>query len=398
MAERIVICRSNPVDPDPRVEKTAHTLVQAGYAVSIVAWNRAGQPIAHANLPDIEVERLGIHGKYGSGMQNLGPLLRWQWLLLGWLWQHRGAYRAIHACDFDTILPAMLMKLLAGKIVVYDIFDFYTDHVRLRSGWMRSALRWLDHHMIRAADAVILVDDARTAQLAGTHPRRLEIIYNTPQDEPELPINLRDESKTGLRIAYIGLLQLDRGLQYLIELLPRHPDWHFDLAGFGGDEAAILQDALTLPNLTWHKRVPYRKALEISAQSDVLLATYDPSIPNNRLASPNKVFEAMMLSKPVIVAEGTGIDALVVEHQTGIAVPYGNIKKLETALEQLVQNPTLCQILGANGRRLYKQRYDWDEMRARLTILYHKRTEYTTTLKVENAKNSDCRQHRLVPL
>ena len=371
MAERIVICRSNPVDPDPRVEKTARALVQAGYEVTIVAWNRSGKTFEQPELPNVVLNRLRIPGKYGTGTQNLVPLLRWQWSLLRWLWQHRGAYRAIHACDFDTVLPAILMKLLAGKIVVYDIFDFYAEHVRLESRWTRSAVRWLDHQMIRAADAVILVDDARSAQLAGTRPRRLEIIYNTPQDEPELPIDLQDQSKTNLRIAYIGLLQLDRGLQYLIELLPRHPDWHFHLAGFGGDEAAILKEALTLPNLTWHKRVPYHKALEISAQSDVLLATYDPSIPNNRLASPNKVFEAMMLSKPVIVAEGTGIDVLVLEHQTGIAVPYGNTKKLETALERLVKNPTLCRILGANGRRLYEKRYDWREMQSRLSRLYN---------------------------
>ena len=370
MAERVVICRSNPVAPDPRVEKTARALVQSGYAVSIVAWNRTGQLLESPDLAEVELHRLQIPAQYGTGMQNLKPLLRWQWLLLRWLWQHRGEYRAIHACDFDTVLPAVVIKLLAGKIVVYDIFDFYADHVRLGSGWLRGFLRWLDRRIIRAADAVILVDDVRTAQLAGIRPRRLEIIYNTPEDRSALLPDLSGDHKEGLRIAYIGLLQLDRGLLNLIELLSGHPDWHFDLAGFGGDEAAILQNALALSNLTWHRLVPYSMALEISARADVLLATYDPAVPNNRLASPNKLFEAMMLSKPVIVAEGTGMDTLVQSHRMGITVPYGDGPKLEAALERLAQDPVLRQTLGANGRRLYEQRYDWREMQARLTRLY----------------------------
>ena len=370
MIERIVICRSNPVAPDPRVEKTARALTKAGFAVTILAWDRTGEPFEQPDLPGIAFERLQITGQYGSGMQNLKPLLRWQQALLRWLWKHRRDYTAIHACDFDTVLPAMLMKWFASKVVVYDIFDFYTDHVRLRSRWIRGALRWVDHQIIRTADAIILVDEIRRSQLEGTHPKRLEIIYNTPEDQVStLPVEDHG-SEISLRIAYIGMIQEDRGIQHLISLLPRHPGWHVDLAGFGGDEDIILQEVHSHANLTWHNRIPYQTAIELSARSDVLLATYDPAVPNNRLASPNKVFEAMMLSKPVIVAEGTGIDILVRTNKTGIVVPFGNLAKLEEGLVQLSQDRLLREALGSNGRRLYEMRYSWKQMQARLSTLY----------------------------
>lgn len=370
MIERIVICRSNSVAPDPRVEKTARALTKAGFAVTILAWDRTGQPFEQPDLPGIAFERLQIPGQYGSGMQNLKPLLRWQQALLRWLWKHRRDYTAIHACDFDTVLPAMLMKWFTSKVVIYDIFDFYTDHVRLRSRWIRGALRWVDHQIIRTADAIILVDEIRRSQLEGTHPKRLEIIYNTPEDQVStLPVEDYG-SEISLRIAYIGMIQEDRGIQHLISLLPRHPEWHVDLAGFGGDEDIILQEVHSHANLTWHNRIPYQTAIELSARSDVLLATYDPAVPNNRLASPNKVFEAMMLSKPVIVAEGTGIDILVRTNKTGIVVPFGNLAKLEEGLVQLSQDRLLREALGSNGRRLYEMRYSWKQMQARLSTLY----------------------------
>lgn len=370
MVDRIVICRSNPVAPDPRVEKTARALHQTGFLVTILAWDRTGQAFEKTDLPGIEFKRLQIPGQYGSGMQNLKPLLRWQQALFRWLWQNRRDYAAIHACDFDTVIPAILMKWIAGKIVVYDIFDFYTDHVRLRFQWIRSALRWLDHKIIQTADAVILVDDSRRSQLEGTYPKRLEIIYNTPEDQIPTLLEEPGDSETLLRIAYIGLIQLDRGIQYLISLLSQHPEWQVELAGFGGDEEIILNKENFPANLTWHSRVPYQTAIALSARSDVLLATYDPAIPNNRLASPNKVFEAMMLSKPVVVAEGTGVDNLVRKNKTGIVVPYGDLTKLEEGLAQLAQDRILRKTLGSNGRRLYESSYTWKQMQARLSTLY----------------------------
>ena len=40
---RIVFCRSNPIAPDPRVEKEARALRQAGHEVVVVGWDRTGE-------------------------------------------------------------------------------------------------------------------------------------------------------------------------------------------------------------------------------------------------------------------------------------------------------------------------------------------------------------------
>lgn len=49
----------------------------------------------------------------------------------------------------------------------------------------------------------------------------------------------------------------------------------------------------------------YPEVLSASSACDLLFAIYDPFIPNNRFASPNKIFEAMALGKPVLVSKGT---------------------------------------------------------------------------------------------
>src|SRR5690606_32544474 len=138
----------------------------------------------------------------------LPALLRWQSQLVYWLLLHRRYYSMIHACDFDTLLPALLVKLLLGKRVVYDIFDWYGDTVRGLPGFLRRCLARVDRWLLGWADAVILADDSRLSQLGKARPRRLEIVYNSPDWNPKDVIRGLPSSR-GLRLAYIGLLQAD---------------------------------------------------------------------------------------------------------------------------------------------------------------------------------------------
>jgi len=367
---RVCVLRSNPVAPDSRVEKTAHALSRAGYQVMIYAWDRSGSAALEETVHGVHVYRYRLPAPFGSGLRNLPKLFRWQFGLLRWLIKHRAEYDVIHACDFDTILPALWMKRHHRKKVIYDIFDFYADHLRLTPGWIKNNIRRVDLWAIGEADALILVDDARVKQVAGSKPRSTTIIYNSPEDvRDQLASNVHTPAG-GLRLAYVGLLQIERGLLEMLSVLRNHRDWRLDLAGFGGDEDAVRTAATNMPNVHWHGRVNYHQALQLSAAADVLFATYDPVIPNHKYSSPNKVFEAMMLGKPIIVAAGTNMDRMIAEADCGCIVPYGDIPALEKTLHLLVNEPELLQKYGKNARIAYDTRYNWAIMSQRLIQLY----------------------------
>ena len=371
LAQRVLICRSNPVAPDPRVEKEARALVNAGYPVAVIGWDRSASLPVEEESDGFTIHRIPLRAEYGSGLMNLPNLLRWQAALFFWLYRHRAEYDLIHACDFDTILPALWARRYWGKKVVYDIFDFYADHLRRTPQRVKDTIRRLDMQAIDAADAVILCDDARRQQISGAHPRQLVVIYNTPEDRDAGDAELPAAAPAGeMTLAYIGLIQVERGLSEMLAVLNHHPEWRLDLAGFGGDEDQILAQARLMPNVTWHGRVPYEVAIQLSRAADVLFALYDPAIPNHRYASPNKVFEALMLGKPLVVAAGTNMDELVSNAGCGLIVPYGDIPALEAALLRLAADPALRHALGARARRAYDTGYSWAVMERRLLELY----------------------------
>jgi glycosyltransferase involved in cell wall biosynthesis len=393
MKLRVVFLRSNPIAPDPRVEKEARSLRRAGFSITALGWDRSGKLPEYEQVDGIQIIRRPIKAGYARGILNFFPLLLWQLDLVIWLVRQRNTYDILHACDFDTILPALLAKKLFHKRVVYDIFDFYADHLRNTPGWIKRLIRGVDLRAIEAADAVILVDDARREQIAGARPRSVTVVYNSPEEldvvetgKEELNRKTQSSQRRSLAgsnspitaqstpaslcLAYIGLLQVERGLLDMVAVLRRHPEWRLEMAGFGGDETQILQAAEGQDNISFHGRVPYATAIGLSRAADVLFALYDPAIPNHRYSSPNKIFEAMLLGKPVLVARGTNMDRIIEQTQAGLVVDYGDQAAIEASLEMLAGDVGLRERLGHNARMAYEQEYSWRVMEQRLEALY----------------------------
>jgi glycosyltransferase involved in cell wall biosynthesis len=365
----VLICRATPLSPEPRVDKIAATLKAGGYSVKVVGWNMHGDLPCHEEIQGIYYERLPVIAWFGHGIRNITHILRWQMALLSFIFRHRKEVNLVHACDFDTLLPALMAKWLWGKKIIYDIFDFYADMLQATPDMFIKTIRWLDLKIIGWVDGVVLADASRIQQIEGSQPKRMEIIYNCPEDRSDM-LNRRAETPAVLRITYVGALRHERGLQILLNVLQDHPDWHLELAGFGSDGDYYQNAVKGMPNVRWYGRVSYLEGLQLNADADVLLVTYDPAIPNNRYASANKLFEAMMLGKPVIVARGTNMDRLVEEHHCGWVVDFGDSSMLEKVMAEIQFNPSRRIEYGENARQAYESQYNWSTMAKRLLSFY----------------------------
>ncbi len=216
---QIVICRSNPVAPDPRVEKEARALTEAGYKVQVIGWDRSAAFPVEEKRDGYLIHRIPIQASYGSGLGNLSRLIAWQVKEFAWLFRHRADFDILHACDFDTVLPCLFLKLVFGKKLIYDIFDFYPDHLRGIPPWLKKVLRSLDYWIINRADGVILVDDCRREQIQGTMPKRLTVIYNSPENSLAPNTEFIPSAPGKLRLAYVGIFQLERGLLEVLTVM-----------------------------------------------------------------------------------------------------------------------------------------------------------------------------------
>lgn len=368
--KRVLFLRSNPIAPDPRVEKEATSLTKNGFLVMMVGWDRENKYPVHEQKIFGEVYRLKIKAGFAKGIKNIGHLFKWQIGLLLFLVKMRSNYDYIHACDFDTIFPALICKILFGKRVVYDIFDFYSDMLRKAPIFLRRAIKKVDLHLIGIADVVIIADEIRIEQIKGARPKKLVVIYNSPTVDQLGETESIDEHDK-FTIAYVGLIQRERGIFEMIEVVKNHPEWKLILGGYGAEEGEVIEKIKSFDNIEFLGRIPYEQALQIYKSCDVMFATYDPSIPNHRYSSANKLFEAMMLGKPIIVAKNTGMDRIVEKYHLGFVVEYGNKKELEEAVTTVSKwDKSIKDEFSMNTRRVYEDHFSWEIMENRLINLY----------------------------
>ena len=375
MSKHIVLLRSNPVAPDPPVEKVADTLLGQGYTVTIVGWERntAQDTESALSLPSgqARIVRFGIPAIFGGGLKkNLKPLILFQRRLLQWLKRHNSTYDILHAFDFDTGFVANRIAKRYKKPLVYHILDFYIDSHGLKGSGLGAFIKKMEFSVINRADCTVICTEKRKEQIAGSRPKRLKVIHNTPnrgQVSASMPA-LADFGEA-CKIVYVGILAGSRFIRETMELVKQDPRFSFHIGGFGKMEDEIRLESQNCPRIVFHGTLPYSQALALEQACDVMIAIYDPAVPNHQYAAPNKFYESLMLGKPVIMAHNTGFDDIISDNGIGCLIDYAP-DGLQRGLEELLSLKSRWAQMGDVGRSLYTQHYSWVLMQQRLTDIY----------------------------
>lgn len=375
--KRVVLIRSNPVSPDPPVEKVADALVANGYDVKVIGWDRSinivekseNISLEHGN---VKITRFGIPAMFGGGIKkNLIPLVKFQKRLSDWLESHKDEYDIIHAFDFDTGFMAHKIAKKNNKILVYHILDFYIDSHNISNGYLQSKIKNAEFDIINNANATIICTEKRREQIRGSNPKRLEIIHNTPKSVSQINDyfnHLNDSSRC--KIVYVGILAGSRFLKEIVRFVEQDNRFEFHVGGFGNMENEIIEASKKCERILYYGKLPYEKTLALEQACDIMTAIYDPAVPNHRYAAPNKFYESLMLGKPIIMARDTGFDEIILNNNIGCVIEF-NEEGLSYGLNKLVSQQQEWKEMSERMKKLYLEQYSWAEMELRLIKLYN---------------------------
>ena len=90
---------------------------------------------------------------------------------------------------------------------------------------------------------------------------------------------------------------------------------------------------------------------------------------------PVSMMEALVMEIPVVTTPVSGIPELVRHGETGLLAPERDAKALATAIAQLIQEESLRQQLGKNGRLLVEAEYDISKNADRLAKFFRQTIE-----------------------
>ncbi|WP_407894639.1 glycosyltransferase family 4 protein [Lacticaseibacillus sp. N501-2] len=349
-----------------------------GIEPKVLAWDRASthsitQSFLNLKNGDVPIVRIGIKAGWGVGMKNNAKaFIRYVVLSSKWLIMNRKSYDCIHACDLHTILPALIPWVIFRKKLVYDVFDYFADTAH-GSATVRKLGRVFETWVINHADAVIICSEQRRQQISPANPQRLFVIENSPAQSQFSEIDHEnfpsDSHPRKTRMVYVGNLVEDRCISLMLDTVELIPNLELHIGGIGALSTMVAERARNSKNIFWYGKMSYQDVLRLEASCDLMIALYDPAIPNHRYAAPNKFYEALALGKPIIMFRNTGVDKIIADHDLGAVVEKSQ-SSLLNGINELIMNRDAWNAMGRRGRTLYKNAFSWEIMEERLTALY----------------------------
>lgn len=346
--------------------RIARALVRNGYEVKILTWDRTGSRPKIEYIEGFEVNNFRLK-PLSLGMWGLIPcyFLWWLYVISSLSREEADLY---HPVNLPELIPVILVKFAKKKKIIYDLVDFTADSFNW-PGFIRKFLVRLENFCLKFADGVIVVD-VRKQQLDMSNVKRLAEVTNCPVDLMDKFVTPR-KAQNEFIVYYGGWISETRGLKHICEAIRDIDDVKLVVAGFGRDEVKLRPVFDAQSNIEFIGLLSDVESLEWTSRADVIFAFYDPKIRINRLASPAKLYDAMMCGTPILVnSEALPVTETVKKEGCGLVVPYNDIQGIRSAIEKLKEDPELKIELGQNGRRAFEREYNWTEMESRLLRLY----------------------------
>lgn len=347
----IVFLRSLDCNPDPRVQKYCDYLYANNINYRIVCWDRS-----------CKLKNDHIHSyyqrksKYGTGLKNAFGILGFNWYIFCYLLRNKKSYKVIHACDFDTILPAIILKLFFGKKVIYDIFDWFVDSRHFNNRLIKTIILTFERFFLKHSDITIICEEERTEQL-NYIPHNLWVLPNIPTLFTSLNQNLPNKQNMSDKVilSYVGTMPADRGIDKLLECVKNNSSLELNIAGFGIMDKLVKEYSDCVSNIHYFGTVSYEKGLEIMANSDIIVALYEKTVLNNVYAAPNKYYEGLFLGKTILTTEGTLVGNKTEKGRTGFVIGE-SLRDLESFFIcfDLQERIDLCS---KNAREMWIDKY-----------------------------------------
>jgi glycosyltransferase involved in cell wall biosynthesis len=231
----------------------------------------------------------------------------------------------------------------------------------------RAAMRRLASH--RSLRGMVVISDALRRDLSdeGMLPRDRPVVVAHDAADPPVadagarPHNLRP------RIGYVGNLYAGRGIELILEVARRIPEFEVELVGGSEQDLARWRANGVPDNVRFAGFVPPAHLRERYQSFDVLLMPHlrtgvaaATGSDISRWTSPLKMFEYMASGTPIIASDLPVLGEVLAHERNALIAPADDISAWEQAVRRLCGDRKLASSLASQAYADLVREYTWD--------------------------------------
>ena len=373
--KRVLMLLTNAFEPDPRVHQEAKSLVENGYCVTILCWDRDCKFPPQEVIDGITIERIYVRSTHGRGSTQA------PFLLLFWLKAYAKAsvkdFDIVHCHDFDTLPLGYLLAKRKKTKVIYDAHESYVDMLGNLPGWLKMAIYKVEGFLLKRTDLLITVGDILREAFIRRGAKQTCVVGNwkDPSQFQFPPEALKEERKRlnifngQLVISFITNLGMERQLQPLIAAVKESREIFLIIGGDGPCREIVKDASQKCGNIAYLGYVNPSKVPFYTALSDIIFYGFDPVNPNSRFSAPNKLFEALAAGKAVLTGDFGEIGKIVTETRCGLILRSFSEQEIKGSFSKFTSE--VSSQLQDNASKAASVKYNWQNARIALLDQYN---------------------------
>ena len=391
--KKILMLLEHPFPPDIRVEKEAKALLSAGFDLSLVCAD--GNDIDNWN--GMKIYRVPISKNPMSELNRLISII------------HSGFYRylddlfkreyfdVIHVHDLRLVPTALKIKEKYGCKVVADLHENYPAAVR---EWNKSSNRlkrfllktfnsyekWfkVEKNVLKKVDRIIAVVDEMKERIIRQHnidESKILVVSNLEDEDfvkkAKVDKNLIQKYKDKFVILYIGGFGAHRGIDTAIKGMRFIDKNDIILLLVGRGSKKIENEFRSLiKKYNLEEKVemigwqPFEKVYTYQKLASICIVPHHSNEHTDNTI-PHKLYQYMMVGKPVIVSSCPPLARVVREANSGLVFEAGDDKDFSDKILKIYGNKTLQEKFSKNGLvYTFEKKHTWQEESKKLVKLY----------------------------
>ncbi len=220
---------------------------------------------------------------------------------------------SVHAHSLSVLPLSTFISLMKGAKLVYEPHEFETETHSVSE--MRKKLsRFVEGAFIKYVDLFYVVSDGISKEYKKLYPSmNPHVVRNLPSTvgrNLEAMVQNRDirrefnVGKDDLLFVYQGILAPERGTEFICQAfrdLPRNS--HILFIGDGASKEVVVENSKIYKNIHYIGMVGQVELSLLTMQCDIGVVFLDESCLNHELALPNKFFQYLSCTIPVLVSD-----------------------------------------------------------------------------------------------
>lgn len=329
LSKKIIFITGNLTQP--RVIKRIKAFKEQGFDICVYGFDRGTFQNVNVLSSDIPVECLG---HLENSQQYFKSLLLNRKKILPIFRKYRNQDVWYYTFGF---IPALITLLYSSKPFTYEISDLIYGY--LKNGLLREGFRIIDKFIIRRSYLTVLTSQGFYNYLFPKLNRKNVLVQPNKLESSFMDYRrvCSPISTDRIRFAFIGFLRYPNTVFRFASIIgERYPQHSFSFYGDSNYRDDVSMLAKKYNNVFFYGKFRNPEDLpDIYEKVDIVVACYDTSTFNEKVAEPNKLYEALFFGKPIIVSEGTFLSHRVSEMFCGYEIDASNDKNIVAFLNNL---------------------------------------------------------------